>query len=62
MESLEVSAKTVEEAIDLGLKQLDAERAEVDVVVVGQPGLPGERLDGALAVTLETILSILCTF
>lgn len=43
MESLEVSAKTVEEAIDLGLKQLDADRAEVDVVVVteGRAGILG---------------------
>lgn len=43
MESLEVSAKTVEEAIDLALKQLDADRAEVDVVVVteGRAGILG---------------------
>lgn len=43
MESLEVSAKTVEEAIDLGLKRLDADRAEVDVVVVteGRAGILG---------------------
>ncbi len=43
MESLEVSAKTVEEAIDLALKQLDADRAGVDVVVVteGRAGILG---------------------
>ena len=43
MESLEVSAKTVEEAIDLALKQLDADRVEVDVVVVteGRAGILG---------------------
>lgn len=43
MESLEVSAKTVEEAIDLALKQLDADREEVDVVVVteGRAGILG---------------------
>ena len=43
MESLEVSAKTVEEAIDLALKQLEADREEVDVVVVteGRAGILG---------------------
>ena len=43
MESLEVSAKTVEEAIDLALKRLEVDRAEVDVVVVteGRAGILG---------------------
>ena len=43
MQSLEVSAKTVEEAIDLALKQLEIDREEVDVVVVteGRSGILG---------------------
>ncbi len=43
MESLEVTGKTVEEAIELGLKQLGAERDEVAVVVVteGRSGILG---------------------
>ena len=43
MESLEVSAKTVEEAVDLALKRLEVDRAEVDVVVVteGRSGILG---------------------
>lgn len=43
MESQEVTAKTVEEAIDLALKQLGVERDEVDVVVVaeGKSGILG---------------------
>lgn len=41
MESLEVSAKTVEEAIQLALDQLNVSREEVEVTVVreGKPGI-----------------------
>ncbi len=43
MESLEVTAKTVEEAIELALKELGVDREEVDVVVVaeGRSGILG---------------------
>lgn len=43
MDRVEISAKTVEEAIELALKELDAEREEVAVEVVsqGRPGLFG---------------------
>ena len=43
MENLEVTAKTVEEAIELATKQLGVERGEVDVVVVaeGKSGILG---------------------
>ena len=43
MEPLEISAKTVEEAIQIALMQLDASRDEVkvDVVSEGKPGLLG---------------------
>ncbi len=48
-ESLEISAKTVEEAIEIALKELDAEREEVDVVVVaeGRSGILGIRSEPA---------------
>ena len=43
MESLEVSAKTVEEAIDLALKQLDVSRDEIEITVLskGKSGILG---------------------
>ena len=43
MESLETSAKTVEEAIDLALKRLGVAREEVEIVVLtrGKPGFFG---------------------
>lgn len=43
MDSLELSAKTVEEAIELALKELDAERDEVEVSVIsrGRAGILG---------------------
>lgn len=43
MESMEVSAKNVEEAIELALKKLGANRDEVEVVVLkkGRPGFLG---------------------
>lgn len=43
MESLEVSAKTVEEAIQVALEQLGVSREEVEVTVVneGKPGILG---------------------
>ena len=43
MEPLEISAKTVEEAIQIALMQLNASRDEVkvDVVSEGKPGLLG---------------------
>ena len=43
MESLEISAKTVEEAVELALKRLDASREEVEVIVLkkGKPGFLG---------------------
>jgi spoIIIJ-associated protein len=43
MESLEVSAKTVEEAVELALKRLGVSREEVEVVVLkkGKPGFLG---------------------
>jgi len=43
MESLEISAKTVEEAVELALKKLDASREEVEVIVLkkGKPGFLG---------------------
>ena len=48
-ESLEISAKTVEEAVEIALKELDAEREEVDVVVVaeGRSGILGIRSEPA---------------
>ncbi len=43
MQELEMSAKTVEEAIEIALKQLDVGREEVDIVVVseGKSGILG---------------------
>jgi spoIIIJ-associated protein len=43
MESLETSAKTVEEAVELALEKLGASREEVEVVVLkeGKPGIFG---------------------
>jgi len=43
MESLEISAKTVDEAIELSLEQLGLTREEVDVTIVkeGKPGFLG---------------------
>ncbi len=43
MESIEVTAKTVEEAIELALKELDANREEVEINVVsrGRSGILG---------------------
>ncbi len=43
MESLETSAKTVEEAVDLALKRLGVAREEVEIVVLtrGKPGFFG---------------------
>jgi spoIIIJ-associated protein len=43
MESLEVSGKTVEEAVEKGLSQLGLDRTEVDIEVlsVGRPGILG---------------------
>ncbi|MFQ5875195.1 MAG: RNA-binding cell elongation regulator Jag/EloR [Dehalococcoidia bacterium] len=43
MESLEVSGKTVDEAIEIALKELGVERDEIDVVVVaeGRSGILG---------------------
>jgi len=42
MQSLEISAKTVEEAVELALKKLGASREEVDIVVLkrGRAFLP----------------------
>ncbi|MDO8749854.1 MAG: RNA-binding cell elongation regulator Jag/EloR [Dehalococcoidia bacterium] len=40
MDKVEMSAKTLEEAVELALKELDAERAEVAIEVVSQ-GRPG---------------------
>src|SRR3972149_5638472 len=43
MESVEVSAKTVDEAIDIALEDLGLKRSEVDIEVLtpGKPGLFG---------------------
>src|SRR5689334_5794856 len=43
MERLEVSGKTVEEAVEKGLSQLGLDRTEVDIEVlsVGRPGILG---------------------
>ena len=43
METLEQTAKTVEEAVELALKQLDAEREEVEIEIVsrGKAGILG---------------------
>ena len=43
METREVSAKTVEEAIEVALKELDASReeAEVEILTQGKPGFLG---------------------
>jgi spoIIIJ-associated protein len=43
MESLEVSGKTVEEAVEKGLSQLGLDRTEVNIEVlsVGRPGILG---------------------
>ena len=43
MQSLEISARTVEEAIDLALEQLGVSREQVEVVVLqkGKSGLLG---------------------
>ncbi|UCH42722.1 MAG: protein jag [Dehalococcoidales bacterium] len=50
MESLEVSARTVEEAIQLALDQLGVDREEVEVSVVkeGKPGILGLGADQAV--------------
>ena len=41
MRTIEITAKTVEEAIEIALKELDAEReeAEIDVVSKGKQGI-----------------------
>ena len=59
MESLEMSAKTVEEAIHLALEQLGASREEVKVTVIkeGKPGILG--LGGEEAVVRVTPLAAL---
>ena len=43
MESVEVSAKTVDEAIDLALEELGLKRSQVSIEVLtpGKPGLFG---------------------
>ena len=50
MESLEVSAKTVDEAIELSLRQLGLSREEVEVTVLkeGKPGFLGLGAEEAL--------------
>ena len=50
MESLEISARTVEEAIQLALDQLGVDREEVEVSVVkeGKPGILGLGADQAV--------------
>ena len=50
MESLEISAKTVEEAIQRALEQLGVSREEVEVTVVkeGKPGILGMGADEAV--------------
>ena len=50
MESLEISAKTVEEAIQRALEQLGVSREEVEVTVVkeGKPGILGLGADEAV--------------
>lgn len=56
MDSLEISAKTVEEAVELAVKSLGASREEVEVVVLkkGRPGFLG--LGGEEAVVRVTRL------
>ena len=43
MKSIEMTAKTVEEAIEIALKELDADRVEVEIDVIsrGKPGILG---------------------
>ncbi|MFC1862232.1 RNA-binding cell elongation regulator Jag/EloR [Chloroflexota bacterium] len=59
MESLEISAKTVEEAIQLALEQLGVSRGEVEVNVVreGKSGIMGLGAEDAL-VRVEPLTSI----
>ena len=50
-ESIETSAKTVEEAIELGLRELDADRDEVEIDVVSKGkssilGIGGDDVSG----------------
>ncbi len=57
MQEIEMSAKTVEEAIELALKELDAERSDVEIAVVS-PGKSGILGIGAEpAIVRVTLLS-----
>ena len=49
MQTIETTAKTTEEAIELALKELDVERAEVEIDVIsrGKPGFWGLRNEPA---------------
>jgi spoIIIJ-associated protein len=59
MESLEVSARTVEEAIQLALKQLGVSREEVEVNVVreGRPGILGLGSEEAVVRVTPLVLA-----
>jgi spoIIIJ-associated protein len=59
MEPLEISARTVEEAIQIALKQLNASRDEVkvDVVSEGRAGLLGLGAEEA-KITVERVISV----
>jgi len=59
MESLEISAKTVEEAIQLALEQLGVSREEVKITVVreGRSGIMGLGAEEAL-VRVEPLVSV----
>ncbi len=50
MQEIEMSAKTVEEAIELALKELDAERSDVEIAVIsrGKSGILGIGAEPAL--------------
>lgn len=50
MQEIEMSAKTVEEAIELALKELDAERSDVEIAVVskGKSGILGIGAEPAI--------------
>ena len=58
MRTIEITAKTVEEAIEIALKELDAEReeAEIDVVSKGKQGILG--IGGEPAMVKVTVLDM----